>query len=198
MRIPRISPFALGPDAIGQLGRLFAGLSFLGVEVGEREGCTRPVGGIAPQVGVSDSPWGYFDPKNTPKYRRMSMFSVGPCRTTKKAKAPFHRGFSYYIGRGWIFNWSGGSRPPGPRRSRHRPLRRGFGLSRSARSRSSSLLARRPKPVRLLGPPPSANKKAGPPFKGGRPLVSAWWRRGESNPRPKTLHSGLLRAFPVF
>ncbi len=25
-----------------------------------------------------------------------------------------------------------------------------------------------------------------------------WWRRGESNPRPKTLYSGLLRAFPVF
>src|SRR3972149_524464 len=24
-----------------------------------------------------------------------------------------------------------------------------------------------------------------------------WWRRGESNPRPKTLYSGLLRAFPV-
>src|SRR4030042_6639234 len=25
-----------------------------------------------------------------------------------------------------------------------------------------------------------------------------WWRRGESNPRPKTLYSGVLRAFPVF
>jgi len=26
---------------------------------------------------------------------------------------------------------------------------------------------------------------------------SAWWRRGESNPRPKILYSGPLRAFPV-
>ena len=25
----------------------------------------------------------------------------------------------------------------------------------------------------------------------------AWWRRGESNPRPKILYSGPLRAFPV-
>jgi len=28
-------------------------------------------------------------------------------------------------------------------------------------------------------------------------LFSAWWRRGESNPRPKILYSGPLRAFPV-
>lgn len=25
----------------------------------------------------------------------------------------------------------------------------------------------------------------------------AWWRRGESNPRPKILYPGPLRAFPV-
>jgi hypothetical protein len=28
-------------------------------------------------------------------------------------------------------------------------------------------------------------------------LSEGWWRRGESNPRPKILYSGLLRAFPV-
>jgi hypothetical protein len=46
---------------------------------------------------------------------------------------------------------SGGGRscPPEPRRSRHRPERRGPGLSRSARSRFSSLLGRRPEPVQL-------------------------------------------------
>src|SRR3989339_551523 len=28
-------------------------------------------------------------------------------------------------------------------------------------------------------------------------LSEGWWRRGESNPRPKILYSGPLRAFPV-
>ena len=31
----------------------------------------------------------------------------------------------------------------------------------------------------------------------GLPWILTWWRRGESNPRPKILYSGPLRAFPV-
>jgi len=38
--------------------------------------------------------------------------------------------------------------------------------------------------------------KRGKSFPNGQ-LEADWWRRGESNPRPKTLYSGLLRAFPV-
>ena len=47
-----------------------------------------------------------------------------------------------------------------------------------------------------------ANRSA--PFAGSTPLggialgqAFRWWRRGESNPRPKILYSGPLRAFPV-
>jgi hypothetical protein len=43
----------------------------------------------------------------------------------------------------------GGTRPREPWRSRHRPERRGAGLSPSARSGSSSLSAQRPAPVRV-------------------------------------------------
>ena len=45
-------------------------------------------------------------------------------------------------------------------------------------------------------PPPCA-KKADPPKFRGRLFATAWWRRGELNPRPKILYSGPLRAFPV-
>ncbi len=50
---------------------------------------------------------------------------------------------------GFSIGGGGGSCPPEPRRSRHRPWRRGSGLQRSARSRSSSLPGRRPEPVQL-------------------------------------------------
>ncbi len=43
----------------------------------------------------------------------------------------------------------GGTRPMRPRRSRHRPWRRGSGLTDSARSSFSSLIARRPEPVQV-------------------------------------------------
>src|SRR5512141_2104206 len=44
--------------------------------------------------------------------------------------------------------------------------------------------------------------KKSPGFRGfpycvGLPWTITWWRRGESNPRPKILYSGPLRAFPV-
>ncbi len=43
-----------------------------------------------------------------------------------------------------------------------------------------------------------APSQRGFPYHIGPYWIFFWWRRGESNPRPKTLHSGLLRAFPVF
>jgi hypothetical protein len=48
------------------------------------------------------------------------------------------------------FGADGRACPPEPRRSRHRLVRRGFGLTGSARSPFSSLLGRRPKPVQAL------------------------------------------------
>ena len=49
---------------------------------------------------------------------------------------------------------------------------------------------------------PDGRYKKSPGFRGfsyhlGPCRTLNWWRRGESNPRPKTLYSGLLRAFPV-
>ena len=69
-----------------------------------------------------------------------------------------------------------------------RLLRRGEGLPGSRASPFSSLLARRTSPVRL--PPDRLCRERGKAFR-------KWWRRGESNPRPKILYPGSLRAFPV-
>jgi len=49
---------------------------------------------------------------------------------------------------------------------------------------------------------PDAEKGKTPVYRGflyriGLDWIFKWWRRGESNPRPKTLYSGPLRAFPV-
>ncbi len=50
--------------------------------------------------------------------------------------------------------------------------------------------------------PSDSRYKKSPVFRGfpycvGLPWNVTWWRRGESNPRPKILYSGPLRAFPV-
>ena len=42
-----------------------------------------------------------------------------------------------------------------------------------------------------------AQKGRSPVEPEGSARPRAWWRRGESNPRPKILYSGPLRAFPV-
>ena len=43
----------------------------------------------------------------------------------------------------------------------------------------------------------SGRKKSRPRKVPRSAIATAWWRRGESNPRPKILYSGPLRAFPV-
>ena len=91
---------------------------------------------------------------------------------------------------------SGGSRPARPRTSVCSLRRLPRGLSPPSWRLSLPIRSATPW-VRLLMAS-TRRKWKRPAFPEWEPAFAcAWWRRGESNPRPKILYSGLLRAFPV-
>ena len=127
---------------------------------------------------------------------RLRHLAIGPGGAASTFRASQGRALSRYPPGDRYAGSSpgGGTRPLPPRPSGHRPWRRGFELSRSTSSRSSSLFGRRSKPVQV--PASTIRNKKGAQLLDERLIGFEWCRRGDSTPHGFPHHPLKMACLP--